>query len=300
MKRYSSEDAFEDAAKKSRSDPSSSISAIDLELMLSGFDFDLLAPLSPSGSDGTTTPCVPETPISVPPAVASSADLQSPLPELSSDDAQWLDALLASTDSTPLTGLPAITEGDTLPPLPASAFSSCDSSPVSSPPQPSSAEETLSAVIDTESRSCLVCGKRFAKCGDLKRHALIHTQVRAYRCERCPRAFTLKGDLKRHIAAVHEHDRPFQCDQCSRSFPLRAQLRRHAVTHSHERPYECDVCQKRFTQSGDVARHKRSHVDERRFPCDRCGTAFLQKAHLTAHQRSRNCTATESKKNAQE
>ncbi len=289
-----------DASKKYRCDHIDQASVPDFNSDLTDwpsiFDLDDLAPLSPSGSDGKE------------PLYDALQDLCG-APAWDESDALWLDTLLAGVTASvefvscgTAAAAPALASTDS-PALIGGSCSLDEALPPATPPLDecsSAASSSTSASVSTtptthstatRDGSCEVCERRFSKSGDLKRHMLIHTQVRAFPCDVCGRAFTLKGDLKRHVLAVHEHDRPFTCEHCPLSFPLRAQLRRHAVTHTHERPYECDICHKRFTQSGDVARHKRTHADERRFACERCGLAFRQRAHLTSHQRSRNCSA---------
>ncbi len=57
----------------------------------------------------------------------------------------------------------------------------------------------------------------------------VHEKLDKYRCNSCPKSFTLPYSLKRHVASVHGGGdaRQFQCDICSKTFSLRDALKRH-------------------------------------------------------------------------
>jgi uncharacterized Zn-finger protein len=133
----------------------------------------------------------------------------------------------------------------------------------------------------------VTCGKVFTRKGDLARHALVHTNIRAFECSTCSAKFKLKGELKRH-QATHTTTNEHVCkwENCGKTFSLKGNLDRHVKTvHLKERTAVCPVegCGKSFTQSGDLTRHMAIHEDKRDFCCEECGTSFRQKAHLQAH-----------------
>ncbi len=64
----------------------------------------------------------------------------------------------------------------------------------------------------------------------LKRHMeSVHEKLDKYRCNSCPKSFTLPYSLKRHVAAVHAggDTKQYRCDVCSKTFSLRDALKRH-------------------------------------------------------------------------
>lgn len=53
---------------------------------------------------------------------------------------------------------------------------------------------------------CEVCSTKFVSSYHLKRHMLIHTGERAFKCPYCDRpAFTQKGDLTGHLSKLIVH-----------------------------------------------------------------------------------------------
>lgn len=47
----------------------------------------------------------------------------------------------------------------------------------------------------------------------MKRHVLIHTNVRAYQCHLCYKSFVQKQTLKAHMI-VHSDIKPYKCKVC--------------------------------------------------------------------------------------
>jgi uncharacterized Zn-finger protein len=78
--------------------------------------------------------------------------------------------------------------------------------------------------------------------------------------ESCGKAFKDNSKLKRHML-VHTGDRPFRCLFCGKSFSLDFNLRTHIRIHTGEKPYVCEVqgCNKSFSQSNNLALHAKTH-----------------------------------------
>lgn len=88
--------------------------------------------------------------------------------------------------------------------------------------------------------------------------------------EGCNKRFLDNSKLKRHHL-VHTGEKPYKCDICDKRFSLDFNLRTHLRTHTGEKPYVCSfpLCSKRFTQSSNLSAHEKTHLP--RDPKDRDG-----------------------------
>lgn len=143
------------------------------------------------------------------------------------------------------------------------------------------------------------CGKSFAKESCLKKHSIVHSNVRNFKCSQCDKSFKTKWELNKHVRR-HTDLRPFQCDQCSLSFKLKATLNQHYIVHRNTVPLECDYCKKVFRTKHYIKmhmlrRHKElismNHIFAdyneylefcKKFRCD-CGLAFRFESQLKVH-----------------
>ncbi|CAL8133337.1 unnamed protein product [Orchesella dallaii] len=50
---------------------------------------------------------------------------------------------------------------------------------------------------------CLICGRLFANQQRLTRHNVVHTKEKPYKCDKCPKAYSLRQTLVEHVREVH-------------------------------------------------------------------------------------------------
>lgn len=89
--------------------------------------------------------------------------------------------------------------------------------------------ENFSSPLLNSMNKCPVCSYSTPFTGNLKRHLLLHSGHRRFKCGICGKLFTLKQHLKSHLT-IHEGFR-FTCEICRKSFSRQSYLRQHVLKH---------------------------------------------------------------------
>lgn len=97
-------------------------------------------------------------------------------------------------------------------------------------------------------RKCDICAKVFHHSGNFRKHMILHSGERPFKCEICGRTFVLAQHLKSHMKLVHSDEKSFQCFQCGKLFNHSGNYKKHMKVHSGERPFKCEICGKAFAQ----------------------------------------------------
>jgi len=82
------------------------------------------------------------------------------------------------------------------------------------------------------------------------------SESRMYECELCGFRFRKKNDLRRHIDARHLTKRDFACTLCTARFGRESNLRRHSrALHGSDKPYVCRRCNAAFSVKASYDPH---------------------------------------------
>ncbi|MCQ2820359.1 MAG: hypothetical protein MJ252_24090 [archaeon] len=139
-----------------------------------------------------------------------------------------------------------------------------------------------------EEFKCPKCLKNYSTKGNLKNHfQTIHLQICPFKCtfEGCTKSFSSKSKLEVHLK-FHEEERPFVCEICNKAFKAKIHLKTHLQFHTDKRPFKCSLCSKDYKTKGHLKDHIKSfHEGIKEFECLICHRFFNRKSSLNAHKK---------------
>jgi len=134
---------------------------------------------------------------------------------------------------------------------------------------------------------CDICSRSFAFGNQLAIHKRTHDEkhvAKPYVCEFCGKSFKQKIQMTTHVTAVHTKIRAFKCDMCPKDFLTKRDLKDHVKAHLNIRDKVCEVCQKTFTNANALVKHRHIHK-EKTLQCTLCTTRFSERVSLGVHMR---------------
>ncbi|XP_075399648.1 zinc finger protein 42 homolog [Tenrec ecaudatus] len=106
------------------------------------------------------------------------------------------------------------------------------------------------------------CPRKFKDKSSLRKHLLVHGP-RDHICAECGKALTESLKLKRHFL-VHTGEKPYRCtfEECGKRFSLDINLRTHVRIHTGEKRFSCPYqgCSRKFIQSSNLKAHILTHA----------------------------------------
>ena len=146
---------------------------------------------------------------------------------------------------------------------------------------------------------CQVCHRYLSRKGGLKRHNMIHTGERPFKCSMCDRSFTqqchqLNHELchwdepsgssgsvssSRSGSSLGNEERLLKCKVCPEVFSSVLSLKAHLTIHDPSRPFPCTICGMKCKTPGNMRQHMRAHTATPNLCCPYCDKRF----HLTVY-----------------
>ena len=131
-----------------------------------------------------------------------------------------------------------------------------------------------------------------------------------FKCDQCPKSFSITSSLKRHIQIKHLAEstdidqnlvskrlklgrpkRIHQCKLCLKTF-ISAYLLVDHIKRDHEgrKDYKCHICSKEFGWRDVLKKHIKRHEKIKDFVCETCGKAYIFKHELSEHVKKHLCS----------
>ena len=172
---------------------------------------------------------------------------------------------------------------------------------------------------------CPVCGKVIS---NVRRHVIVHSQVKPYKCDKCETMFSFREAWKKHMEVQHKIKVPggriirgkkIPADKasCKMEKPVQTtettgfrkpapfssgQSRKKDISHKKldipcEKLHQCGTCKKVFSSSQALMKHEllMNHSNANNHVCKKCGRVYKDEKQLLLHfrfhisQSSMNC-----------
>ncbi|KAK2138136.1 hypothetical protein NP493_8710g00006 [Ridgeia piscesae] len=182
----------------------------------------------------------------------------------------------------------------------------------------------LSTLAGRRPYSCDKCPYNATTSSNLRRHQLIHAEVRSFQCTICDVKFRQKIHLERHIKYKHQEKSvecphcdyhcanvtpdlkihlqrkhqigvdqpqpPLRCSDCSFTTVSRKDLKQHEKFHKSgpELKLYCEECCFVTDCQSRLKRHLLTHTHERPFSCALCNYRATQKEHIARHMKAKH------------
>ena len=155
---------------------------------------------------------------------------------------------------------------------------------------------------------CQICHRYLS--GKRKRHNMIHTGERPFKCSMCDKSFRQRRHLLNHELSCHwdepsgsiaghstggsvscstsgssqgNEERLLKCRVCSAVFSSVRSLRAHLTIHDPSRPFPCTICGMKCKTSGNMRQHMQAHTATPNLCCPYCDKRFHRTSYFEEH-----------------
>ncbi|XP_063444759.1 uncharacterized protein LOC134725134 isoform X2 [Mytilus trossulus] len=142
---------------------------------------------------------------------------------------------------------------------------------------------------------CEVCGEKFRRPDDLKRHRQKHirkkyvlkSETSGYKCLICGLILSTNGAIKRHFSLKHSSEKiAIPCKICGRLYASKPVLDIHMKLKHSDKSFQCEICSKTFYYNYLLKNHvKIVHENYKPFQCDICNFRCYMKSALVSHMK---------------
>lgn len=145
---------------------------------------------------------------------------------------------------------------------------------------------TVSVISGEKPYACELCGKRFARGGQLQQHIITHgdSSIKKFPCLICGSNFSTAANLRAHQQR-HEQGPVHFCEKCSMHFANEVLLKaHHNKMHLKVQSFECEICQSTIVDE-ELGEHMKTHSNHKLHLCEICNSTFTQKSQYNVHMR---------------
>ena len=161
---------------------------------------------------------------------------------------------------------------------------------------------------EIRSIQCSVCSLMFKDESMLKIHVCgvslwFENGCKFFKCPECHKEFPAYRKLARHFALIHTQEKKFKCDKCDYRTFTNEKLSEHLV--SHEVSLTCDICRKRFKSFSTLKKHNKIMHEKQEenvvkekcdikkcHMCHICGLEFQSSTSISNHMASHHQSVT--------
>lgn len=130
---------------------------------------------------------------------------------------------------------------------------------------------------------CQICDDRFLLATQLKRHLLVHTGDKLYKCSKCRFVGNKRHYLRQHLLKMHVNRDDMKCDLCDTDFESEGEIRKHMMIHLGRKVLTCKTCNYKCFYKNALKTHA---CKKQRYKCDLCKKNFHGRRALDKHMKS--------------